>query len=151
MSNKDKKNNELVVQTGSPIIDAVQKINSKLAELKHIQDSVYKTGTKGTLRGFTNAVQDETSVEELIKMHSSVNGREKAYNESAGILGIGTYGTFKAEGYTKEDWEADIKLRIAIIQNQDQLNKLKGLKKDFEELLDKEDKLLLLNERLKTI
>lgn len=143
--NKVSKGSELVV--GTSIADAVDVIKSKLAELKHIQERVYKTS--GALPGFSNRVETETDLTELIKMHSSVIGKAKAYDDSCEALLPGqSVPVFKIGGYTKEEWVADIELRIAVIHNEERLNYLKDLKRRYEELMDKEDKKAQLEKEL---
>jgi hypothetical protein len=141
------KKTEMVLAVAS-VPDAITAINKKLAELKHITDSVYKT--KKSFDGFN--LETETKVENLVKMLSSIRAREKAYNDAQSELatsfnGSFTAAPFKVEGSTGDEWAYDIVLRIKIIQQKDTHDKLVGMKKKWEELMDKEDrKNLLLKE-----
>ena len=133
--------------TATPVMQGIQAVDTALKALKHIEESVYKTnGRVGG--GFSQNLQSETKVEELIKMMGSVAGRAKSYNDAATYLGITTYPVFKVEGSTVEDYAQDIKLRIAIIQNESKLNKLKAIKAKYTELMDKEDRKAAVDQEL---
>lgn len=135
------KNNEvaLVANSENFVQDALSAIKAKLNKLKHIQESVYKTTGK-RVPGFNIEVQNETQVGQLIMMHSAVANRDKAYSESQAALGIDSAPTFKLEGYSKEDWENDIKLRIQVMQHKEELDKLKELEGEITQLMTNEDR-----------
>lgn len=141
-----KKDNKLALK--GPL-SSIEVVNQRIASLKHIEDKVYKT--TGKVPGFSSNIQTETNVSELIKMYSSVSGREKAYNEAAADLGLETYPLFKLEGGTGADYAADVKLRIAIINNQATLDELNAIKKELTELMGTEDRLQLLSQRLQKL
>ena len=123
----------------TPVISSIQAVDTALKALKRIEDKVYKTN--GLVEGgFNQNLQDETKIETLIKMMGSIAGRAKSYNDAADFLGIKTFPVFKVNGGTVEDFKHDIELRIAIIQNESKLNKLKELKAKYVDLMDKEDK-----------
>ncbi len=128
------------------VIDGINFINTKLAELKTIQESVYKT--TGKLAGFPKPLQEETKIEEIVKMFSSVRAREQSYNQAADELKLREVPLFKLEGSTAEDWKNDCELRIAIIENKERLDELNTLKKEYEELMDKEDRMAILASKM---
>lgn len=131
------------------VLDGIKAVNAQIAKLKHINESVYKT--TGRVTGFGNKIQDETSIPELIKMFSSVKGRGKAYDEAAEeLLGRdATYPIFKLEGGSVDEFKHDITLRIDIISNKERLDELTAIKKDFTELMDRDDRMQLLVEKMK--
>lgn len=124
----------------------IEAVNKKIAQLKEITESVYKT--PGRVTSFSNNIKDETNISELIKMFSSVSGRAKAYDAASEELGLKTVPVFKVDGGTVAEFAHDIKLRIAIIQNKETLDELNAIKKEYTELMDKEDRMALLAKRL---
>lgn len=133
-----KKGTELVI-TDTFTQDTLAKLDSEFKNLKEIQESVYKTTGK-KVPGFTNQVESETSIGQLIMMYSSVSGKEDAYGKAQEELGIRSAPQFKLEGYAKADWKADIILRISIMETQDRFNTLSELKKEANALMSNEDR-----------
>lgn len=136
----------------SSVPDAISLLAKKLEELKFIETSSFKT--KKQLDCYN--LETETNLGELVKMLSSVRAREKAYNDAQSELakelgGEFSIPQFKLEGSTADEWAADILLRIKIIQQKETYNKLTALKKEAEDLLDKEDKKALLLKKLESL
>jgi DNA polymerase III epsilon subunit-like protein len=71
---------------------------------------------------------------------------QNAYNE----FGITTHPIVKVEGFTEEEWKQDCLLRIQIIEQKDKLDELNEMKKEWEELLDKEDRKAMLLKKMAT-
>lgn len=141
-----KKETALALTHSAGVPDLLEVLNQKIAALKHIEESVYKTG--GTLEGFGD-IKTEMKVENLIRAFSSVRGRENAYNDAAKELGLKTYPVFTISGGNAEDWKKDILLRKAIIEHKDELDKLNGFKAKAAEFLSKEDQKAMLIEEMK--
>lgn len=119
-------------------------LDQEIGKLKTISESVYKT--TGNLEGFGD-IKQETKLENLIRAFSSVKGREKAYEDAAKDLGLGTYPQFSISGGTAADWKQDILLRIDIITHKDKLDKLNEYKEKMSKFLSAEDqKAMLLKE-----
>lgn len=144
MSKQDKKANELAIPG---VVQGIELVNVELKKLKSISESVYKT--PGRITGFPNSLQNETSISELIKMFSSVQARETAYDNAQTLLAIDSAPVFKVDGGTAKEFEHDIKLRIAIIQNKERLDELTAIKDEYTQLMDKEDRKALLDARLR--
>ncbi len=141
-----KKNNtqgqELVLTSSVP--DVLDQLNKKLAELKHIEESVYKTS--GNLEGFGD-IKQEMKLDNLIRAFSSVRGREDAYNNAAKELGISPYPVFTVSGGNAADWKQDILLRKAIIEHKTTLDKLNTFKEKMSKFMSEADqKAILLKE-----
>src|SRR6187549_321866 len=134
-----KKNNKLAValSSGSTANDAVKAIKAQLDQLKEITGTEFKTGGKGTVQGFPNAIQDETSIDVLVKMYSSVNGKQNAYDSAAKSITDEFPGfqcpTFKENGATATAVKADIILRLKILSVKERRDYLEGLLKRAEE------------------
>ena len=128
------------------VLGGIELVNQRIADLKHIQESVYKT--TGKIPGFPNKIQDETSISELVKMYSAIAGRDASYSAAADDLGLKTVPVFKIEGSTVKEFKHDVQLRIAIIANKETLDELNSIKKEYTELMDKEDRMALLAKKL---
>lgn len=141
-----KENMGLTVTSSVP--DVIEQINKKISALKHIQESVYLTPGKVSMAGGQKDIKTETSVLELVKALSSVQARAKAIEEAYASLDYGTYPEVKIDGGTVAEWVADIKLRIQIIEQKETLDELNNYKKEWEELMDKEDRKALLLKKM---
>ena len=148
MSKEKATSTALTVQSSVP--DALQAINEKIAALKHIQESVYVTSKKISTSSGQKDIETETSVTELVKAYSGVLFRAKAIDEAYADLfpEMTTRPVTKVDGSTVEDWKKDILLRIAIIEQKETLDELTGLKKEWESLMDKEDKKAMLIKKM---
>lgn len=145
-----KKNTTTAAETGlvihTPVQIGIEAVNEKLKSLKKIVESVYKTS--GTLPGFTNKVQNETDELVLGQMGSSIQGRARGYTDFMNSIGKHHCKAFKVGGHTEKEWISDIELRLQIIEHKETYDKLNEIKKGYEELMDKEDKLALLNKKI---
>ena len=148
-----KKENTALAVVGNTVPDALKALKEELKGLKLISETQYKTGSDGKVTGFQTAIQNETSVETLIKMHSSVSGREKAYNASQARLsevagGPITAPPFKDNGASLESIESDIALRIKVLNITDRKAVLEGLLKEAETFLTEKDKFAMFQRRM---
>lgn len=117
--------------------NALDLLKQELAGLKAITETQYKT--EGKVDGFNSCIQEESLIENLVRMHSAIFSRAKFYNESQKSLGISTLPLFKINNSTPEAFEHDIKLRIAVLQHADRKKVLEDLVKEGESFLTKED------------
>lgn len=130
---------------GQDVPSVLQVLEEKIASLKHITDTVYKT--TGNLEGFATNIQKEMKVENLIRAFASVQSRAAVYHTAAKELGQKTYPAFEVSGGDVEAWKHDIILRINIINHQETLDKLNGYKEKMSKFLSEEDqKSMLLKE-----
>ena len=129
-----KKSTEL--STTEDVSSMVKLLDLKIKSLEHISDTKYKTG--GDLDGFGN-IHKENKIENLIKAFSSVDGREKGYNNSAMEMGLTTYPQFEVNGRCGDDWKHDIQLRVAIINHKEELDKLNAYRERVQALMTKEE------------
>ena len=138
MSSKPTKNSktmELSVTTETPEI--LGKLEQEIAKLKDIESAPWKTS--GVVDGFSTNIHDEKDIQTLIKMMSSVLGRERAYNDAADFLNLKTFPVYNMNGANAEQVADDIKLRINIIQHKDKLEKLKGFKEKMTSFLSQQE------------
>lgn len=135
------KPNEVAVLDATNVPGIISALETKIKELNHVTDSVYKTS--GVLEPFGD-IKRETNVGNLIKALSSVRGRETAYNDAAEALGLTTYPAFEINGGNSADWTQDIQLRINIITHKETLDKLNSYKEKFQKFLSEEDQKAML-------
>lgn len=120
------------------IPNELEKINQKLNSLQKITETPYKTsGELGN--GFGN-LKNETKIANLISLCSMINAKEAAYNAAAAELGLQTFPEFSVNGYSSADCKSDIKLRIAVLSQQETLDKLNKAKSILSTFLSEEDK-----------
>ena len=139
----------LEVATVSSAPEALAVLNEQIKSYKHIQDSVYRT--KGTLKlsdGSTIDLKSETSIDKVVMAFASVQLRARAIETSYSELGRTKYPVVKIDGSTEDEWKQDCLLRIQIIEQKDKLDELNQLKKEWEELLDKEDRKAILMKKM---
>lgn len=151
---KAKKNTNLAVATiGNSVPDALGALRKELKDLREISESSYRTGGSGMVSGFPKSIQEETNIETLIKMHSSVSGREQAYNKSQARLsevagGPITAPPFKDNGQSLENIEHDIAHRIKVLNITDRKKLLEDLLREAETFLSEKDKFAMFQQRL---
>jgi hypothetical protein len=139
----------LEIATVSSAPEALAVLNEQIKSYKHIQDSVYRT--KGSLKlsdGSTIDLKSETSIDKVVMAFASVQSRIRAIESAYSALERTKYPVVKIEGGTEEDWKQDCQLRIQIIEQKDKLDELNELKKEWEELLDKEDRKAILMKKM---
>lgn len=143
----NKQSNALVV-ADTTVPDALAILDAKIASMKHIQESVFRSPKKISVGGGTIDLETEKSVDNVVKGFAQVMLKasiiEKAYDE----LGITSRHTPKVDGATVEDWKADCLLRIQIIEQKDTLDELNKLKAEWTELMDKEDRKAMLVKKM---
>ena len=150
MSTKTTKKAELAVMVAETSVgDAIQVLNDKIASLKHITESVYCTSGKVVMSsGSTLDIKTETNKENLIKAYASIKARVSDIEGAYEDLGIVKYPLVKIDGGSIAEWKKDITLRLAVIDHKDEVDNLTSMKKEWEELMDKEDRKALLLKKM---
>lgn len=118
----------------------LDRINDSITKLKGglpVEDK-----TTGELPGF-GKIKDINDVSNLIKAHSTVVFKARAYHESAtNILPAGIKSPpFVLAGSSESSWVNDIKSRVIIVAHKSKLNKLNKMKTTLEDHLSKKMKL----------
>jgi len=140
---KDKKNNPALLPT-TKTSDVLEQLNAKIASLKRIEESIFKTN--GLLDGFGD-IKLETKIENLIRAFSSVKIRELGYNNAAAELKRKEYPAFAIGSGTADDWKHDILLRIDILEHKETLDKLNMFKNKMSKFMSEaEQKEMLIKE-----
>jgi hypothetical protein len=122
----------------------IRMLQEKASKFKTLENTQFKTS--GILVVFGD-IKKETSIANLIRAYSFVNGKAKTYNEAAEDLGLVEFPQFEINGGSEEDWKHDIKFRINVVQHSETMNKLKELEATATKYLSEEDqKALFYNE-----
>lgn len=133
-----------VAVVGTTVPDALSALKAELEGLKVITGTQYKTGSDGRITGFSSTIQEETLIENLVRMHSACVGKANAYDKSlerlSSLVGAPISApVWKDNGASLESIEADIALRIQILSVSERKAELEALMKEAEGFLTKED------------
>jgi hypothetical protein len=129
---------EMSLTVKTPINDIVEVLKAKKKSFENISDSKYIT--HGRIDPFPKVIKEETSIENLISMCASITGREKAFDAACLELGVSKCKAWNLEGVTADELKQDIKLRIAIIQNKEEMDELNKLIEESKEFMTIDDK-----------
>jgi len=128
-----------VAFTKEGVPDMLAIVQKQIAELKGGMPKSEKTS--GAPDGFPFAVKDCKTVDDLIKMHSFVVAKQKAYVSSATELGLTAANyPFKLGKYAASTWVTDIKFKLALVKNATKLDKLNKVRTILENNLSEEAK-----------
>ncbi len=132
--------------------DGISAVKKQIAELKRVEEAVYKTPGKVTMGGGNVIdIKEVKEEKELLKAYSVVFAKIGAINTAQQDLGIKNIPVPKVDGGTLDEWRNDVILRMDVIKYQGRLDKLNSVKKRYEDLMDKQDKMNLLNKEMKDL
>lgn len=133
--------NTSLVLASTDTSSILEKLDAEISKMKKIETTPWKVKGKGEIEGFATPIQNETLIENLIRMGASVRARETTYNDyAASILGSRSFPVFTINGATSSDVDHDIQLRIAIIDQKETLEKLNSFKDRMSSFLSEADK-----------
>lgn len=130
---------------------ALEAINAKLSEIKEIQQTPFKTNCQFSQEGRENYLVDITKVrgsQKLIEIYAFIKGKEITYNESLKELNIKEAPIPKHGKYSTDDWKHDLKLRMAIVMQHEEIERLNKAKQKLESFLTEEDQLAITLQQL---
>jgi chaperonin cofactor prefoldin len=116
------------------ITEKLNEVNKAIEELGG-DEPCYKTD--GQIDGCVK-IQNDESIESLVRTLASFRVREEAFNKASKELGVDV--EFKLNGHSIDDIKEDIKTRIKVVSNKTKLDKLKEAKKELEGLISDEEK-----------
>lgn len=120
----------------------IDALNEKIESITRIRSTPYRTNGRINTAGGSVDVKTERDIDILVGAFASVMARGE--QKDAAYTKLGRDGRERpltlVDGFTVEDWEADVKLTISITEQEDDLNALNQMKTEWESLLDKEDK-----------
>lgn len=137
----DKSKNEVTVLSNANSLPAVpnalEQLKNELKAIKEVTETSYKTDGDVDA-GFSNTIQNENKVENLVKMYGSVIARKNLYDQAQKELGNIEVPAFKIKGHSVESIKHDVLLKISVINYTDRKNELEALVKEGETFLTKE-------------
>jgi hypothetical protein len=132
----------------SDVPNMLEVINAKMAKIKNIEETIYKTTGDLSEYGFSS-IKEEMKIENLIRAYSKIKGKSEMYENAAKDLKIKTFPQFNITGGTVENWKHDIQLRIAILTQEEEKKKLNKWKDKLSEFVTKEQQLEMTLEEMK--
>lgn len=138
---KEKKNQKTVLVLSTPVTDVLSNLEQMKQNLDKIYETPYKTSKQIT---GLNSIQESTSVEDLLRTLAFIQTKEKAYNNALETITkkLGrpvSASVFKLEGFTLEEFEHDIALRVEVIEHKAKYDKLSEFQNKIKDFLSKED------------
>lgn len=131
--------NNLIEMGQEAIPGMLKQVLQKIREIKGLIPT--ESSITATLQGF-GKLDDIKSVEELVKAHSVIIAKERAYNESAKDLGLSTKKyPYMLHGHRATAWISGIQRRVVLVAHKSELDKLNKIKAKLEANLSTKDKL----------
>lgn len=123
-------------------------IKTKISEIENADEPVYKTANK-FLPNIGHISEIET-LKDCVKALSKINKQFDVDSTSASVLGINveTLSSNKYFGFSQKDWQSDIQTRVAVLKNEELLNKLKNAEEVLKKHRSEED---VFNEDMESI
>jgi hypothetical protein len=134
--------------TGSTA-DRIHKVQQELSTLNKISDRVYNTADKTVINVRINECN---SIETLLELDASIKTMQASYDSSLfekiqkGYIKEAK--PFAIAGVSADGIIADIDLRLQILSTEESRKFLAEVSKGYEELMDKDDKLAMLDAKL---
>ena len=134
--------------------DSMKAVQAELAKLTKIAERVYNTQDKTIVMGSGESIsiQNCTDIAQLIKLGASVRARQAAYdgfNSELVSKGLIKEAPLYTEvGVSADGIIEDICLRITVLDTEGRRKELTDIANDFKELISREEKIQLANERL---
>lgn len=130
-----------LISAGAPVTDVLANLEQMKQSLDKIYETPYRTSKQ--IAGL-NSIQESSSVEDLLRTLAFIQTKEKAYNAALETVTkkLGrpvSSSVFKLEGFTLEEFEHDICLRIEVIEHKAKYDKLSEFQNKMKEFLSKED------------
>lgn len=137
---KKEKNDVIVLSNGNnlpAVPNALEQLKNELKAIKEVTETSYKTDGDVDA-GFSNTIQNESKVENLVKMYGSIIARKNLYDQAQKELGNIEVPVFKIKGHSIDAFKHDTLLKISVINYTDRKNELEALIKEGEQFLTKE-------------
>lgn len=151
--NKRKTTKETGLTIGNAQLhNALNAISTRLSELQKVAGGTYQTNgnfkftPNGTMTGVD--IHKCTDIAQLLTIHSFLKQKAEGYNQSGTFFGLKQFPVFKWCGYTLEQWETDLKIRIALTTQKEETDALEQAKKELGGFLTREDQLGMLLQKL---
>lgn len=132
----------------SKLYEALEMVDGKLKAIKKVTGKTMVTSGMFSYTPNNQAksvnIHASTSLSELIEIYSFLREKKSGYDNAAEALGLSSFPQFSWLGYSFENWESDLKIRVAIISSNQEIQKLTLQKKELEKHLTQDDQLGIL-------
>tara|TARA_R110000772_G_C13310328_1_gene440529 strand:- start:52948 stop:53412 length:465 start_codon:yes stop_codon:yes gene_type:complete len=132
--------------TNQKVPVALKIIEAQLAALNIITETAFKTS--GDFRWAPNMdggrainLYKVTSIPTLISVHQYIKAKNLGYADSAKDLSLDKFEVFTWQNFTFKDWEHDIKIRLAVVRQVEERNRLEQGKDKLEKFLSEDQQL----------
>lgn len=136
-----------VATTNSKALEALNMVRERIKAIKIISEAPPRTNglfKYNPSMSHATKISDCITVSELLHILGFITEKELMYNKAAELCQLKEYPVFTWGGYTAKDWVHDIRVRIAIINQQDNLSQLETYERELSGFLSTEDKLGML-------
>lgn len=128
--------------TDKKTLELIAQVKAKKAAIAKAEKPSYNTNlsfsyVEGNRSGATN-LNVETDVRKLISIAAFLTERSAAYLVAAKLLGVDKPPEFTWDGFTVEDWIADLKMKITKIQIVAEKKKLEALEERLNKIISPE-------------
>jgi len=127
--------------------NALDLIDARLKELNKEAGGTYQTNgnfkftPNGTMTGVD--IHKCTDIAQLLTIHSFLKQKSDSYNSSGDFFKLKQFPIFKWCSHTIDQWENDLKIRIALTTQKDETDQLTAAKRQLSGFLTQEDQLAL--------
>lgn len=134
--------------TGVSVLQALDMVKTKLMALKNVNNTEQKTHGQFKWTPYSREaliLSDITNIAVLIAIDSYIRSKHEAYAKSAETtFGLESYPVFTWQDCSYAQWKHDLKLRMSIINFENESVKLNKAKEKLESHLSEADKLAML-------
>lgn len=139
MGKENRKTNELAKLDVNNTTALMELLDKKLAEVKKVEDTPYKTNGDMSEHAFSNNIKNETESDVLVRMLSVAIAKEEAYQKAVKELNLSSCKAITFGTGTLDDLKHDIKLRIAIITQDTKSKALRDAKDKLSKFMTAEE------------
>lgn len=128
--------------------EALQTIETRLSAMKKITEGQMRTNgnfkfNPQSQQAPTIPIDKVTDLSLLISIHAFLTTKKKEYEESAKLLDLSSFPVFKWQHHSYEDWDNDIRIRVAVVSHHTEKQKLHEAKEKLSRFLTEEDQMQL--------
>jgi hypothetical protein len=139
-------------QTTDRVKVALDVITKKLTAMEELQNSPSKTNGIFNWNGRTGNevvqsshnvdINEISNVAYLLSILGFIQTREKEYTEAAKTMEINPVPLFKWSNYSKDAWENDIKIRLSVLMQHEEIEKLTKQREFLAKYISEDDQVM---------
>lgn len=125
--------------TDKKTLELIAQVKAKTMLIAKAEKPAYKTNCSFSYiegnRGSVTNIHVESDLKKLICIVAFLQERQSSYQNAAKLLGVEKAPEFTWDGYTADEWIADLKTRIAKIQISSEKRKLEVLEERLNKII----------------